>query len=582
MNNIPRPEYPRPNFVRKEWLNLNGMWDFEFDDNNIGESQKWFLNRDFNKRILVPFCFESELSGIGDTSRHDHIWFKRTFTVPEKWKGKRILMHFGAVDYIAKVWINDIFIGCHIGGHTPFTFDITDALKWDEDEKIVVKADDMSGDRKQSRGKQTWTEEPFGCWYNRTSGIWQTVWLEPVNEKNINKVRMTPDIDKQMLDIEINVSEKAVGCNLKTDIYFKDVLIASNITRCVEKDLKFFVSVSSHHFEWGIMLWSPESPNLYDIKFTLIDDNGTVYDEVSSYFGMRKISIKDSKVLLNNQPYYLKLILDQGYFPKSNLTAPDEEALIYDIKMTKEFGYNGVRKHQKVEDPVYLYWCDRLGLLVWGEMASFYEFNDETTNVYVKEWQEIIKRDYNHPCIIAWTPFNESWGVPNILTNKAQQDYTVAVVNMIRSLDPTRLVISNDGWEHTDTDLCTIHDYRQSGEEFIKIYSDKNKVLKGAPAGKFIFAGGYNYKEQPILITEYGGIAFVSSEGWGYGKGVKDENEFLERFQELTRAIMSIDYISGFCYTQLTDVQQEVNGLLTYDRKPKIPPEKIREINEGK
>lgn len=582
MNNIPKPEYPRPDFVREEWLNLNGRWDFEFDDNNIGESQKWFINHNFTKNIIVPFCFESELSGIGDTSCHDHIWYKKIFAVPEEWEGKRILIHFGAVDYIAKVWINDVFIGNHRGGHTPFTFDITDVLRWDKNEKVVIKVDDISGDTKQARGKQTWKKEPFGCWYTRTSGIWQTVWLEPVEEKHIEKVRMTPDIDNKMLNIDVTLNEKAHGCNLKTDIYFKDVLIASNITKCVSKDLKFSVFVGSHHFEWGIMLWSPESPNLYDIKFTLLDEEGKVRDKVSSYFGMRKISVKNGKILLNNYPYYLKMILDQGYFPQSNLTAPDEEALIYDIKMVKKFGYNGVRKHQKAEEPLYLYWCDKLGLLVWGEMASFYEFNNEAANTYTKEWQEIIERDYNHPCIMAWTPFNESWGVSNILTDRAQQNYTVAIVNMIRSLDSTRLVISNDGWEHTDTDLCTIHDYKEDGDVFIKIYSEKEKVVKGAPAGKYIFAEGYNYKDQPILITEYGGIAFISDEGWGYGKGVKDKEEFLERFKKITNAIMSIDYICGFCYTQLTDVQQEVNGLLTYDRKSKIPPEKIREINEGK
>jgi len=410
-------------------------------------------------------------------------------------------------------------------------------------------------------------DEPFGCWYTRTSGIWQTVWLEPVDERHIKGVHITPDIDRREIDIEIRVSEKAIGCSVKTDISFQGISISSSTLKCIGANLKFSMNVESKDFEWGIRLWSPESPNLYDIEFALIDNSGLVIDKVSSYFGMRKVSVKDGRVLLNNHPYYQKLILDQGYFPKSNLTAPDEEALINDIKMTKAFGYNGVRKHQKVEDPVYLYWCDRLGLLVWGEMASFYEFSAEAANTYIKEWQEIIERDYNHPCIIAWTPFNESWGVPDILVDKAQQDYTVAVVNMIRSLDSTRLVISNDGWEHTDTDLCTIHDYRADGDDFIKAYADKEKMLNGAPAGRFIFASGYSYKGQPVLITEYGGIAFESDKGWGYGKGVADEEEFLERFKKITHAIMSTDYICGFCYTQLTDVQQEVNGLVDVRQK---------------
>ncbi|NSW90698.1 MAG: glycoside hydrolase family 2 [Firmicutes bacterium] len=583
MSNVPRPEYPRPDFVRKDWLNLNGLWEFEFDDDDIGEKNRWYeKEHSFSRVIKVPFCFESEMSGIGDTSRHDHIWYRRKMQVPKSWNGRRIMLRFGAVDYHAKVWINDVYMGSHIGGHTPFSFDITYALKWDGSDEIVVKADDIATDRQQARGKQTWMNEPFGCWYNRTSGIWQTVWLEPVNEVNITGIRLTPDIDKGMVHIEAQLSCQATGYTLKTDISFAGIPISSISTRCFQPCVRFETSAVSYAFERELKLWSPENPNLYDIEFTLFDVNGNEVDHVSSYFGMRKVSVKDGKVLLNNHPYYQKLILDQGYFPKSNLTAPDEEALINDIKMTKAFGYNGVRKHQKVEDPIYLYWCDKLGLLIWGEMASYYEYSPGAANIYMKEWQEIINRDYNHPCIIAWTPFNESWGVPNVFVNKQQQCHTVAVVNMIRSLDATRLVISNDGWEHTDTDLCTIHDYRADGDDFIKAYTDKDKAIKATPSGRFIFAQGYSYQGQPVLITEYGGIAFASDEGWGYGKKVKDEEEFLERFAKITHAIMSIDYICGFCYTQLTDVQQEVNGLMTYDRKPKFNPDKIKAINKGR
>jgi beta-galactosidase/beta-glucuronidase len=393
---------------------------------------------------------------------------------------------------------------------------------------------------------------------------------------------MTPDIDTGMLNIEAFITLQAVGCTLNVCVSFDGMSIASVCVPCSKSRVTFNVDIKSDAFKWGLMLWIPENPNLYDITFTVIGKEGDTVDRVDSYFGMRKVSIKNGKVLLNNHPYYQKLILDQGYFPSSNLTAPGEEDLINDIKMTKAFGYNGVRKHQKVEDPVYLYWCDKLGLLVWGEMASYYEYSPKAANTYIQEWQEIIERDYNHPCIIAWTPFNESWGVPNILVDKQQQHHTVAVVNMIRSLDATRLVVSNDGWEHTDTDLCTIHDYRSDGGSFVRVYADKHEVVNGAPAGKFIFAEGYVYKGQPVLITEYGGIAFASDKGWGYGQKVSNEEEFLKRFADITRAIMSIDYICGFCYTQLTDVQQEVNGLMTYDRKPKFDPSKIKAINEGR
>ena len=583
MSNIPRPEYPRPNFVREDWLNLNGVWEFEFDDENLGEREKWYQKQAFSRTINVPFCFESELSGIGDTSHHDHIWYRRKLAVPDSWKGRRVILHFGAVDYHAKVWINGVYMGSHTGGHTPFSFDITDALRWDGSDEVVVKADDISSDRQQARGKQGWLDQPYECWYDRTSGIWQTVWLEPVNQAHIINVRMTPDIDRGTVNVEAYLTPQAVGCSLNVRISFGDMSVASVSVPCFEDRVSFEVSLINHAFKWGLMLWSPENPNLYDITFTLVDEKGDTVDHVASYFGMRKVSVRDGKVLLNNHPYYQKLILDQGYFPGSNLTAPSEEALINDIKMTKAFGYNGVRKHQKVEDPVYLYWCDRLGLLVWGEMAAYYEFTPKAANTYMREWQEIIDRDYNHPCIIAWTPFNESWGVPNILVDRQQQKYTVAVVNMIRSLDGTRLVVSNDGWEHTDTDLCTIHDYRSSGEDLVRVYADKDKVVNGSPNGdRFTFADGYGYKGQPVLITEYGGIAFASGRGWGYGDKVADEKEFLKRFASLTRAIMSIDYICGFCYTQLTDVQQEVNGLMTYDRKPKVDPDKIRAINEGR
>lgn len=581
MSIIPRPEYPRPDFVREDWLNLNGVWEFEFDDLNMGEKAKWYEDYAFSRTINVPFCFESELSGIGDTSRHDQVWYKRVFDVPDKWKDKRIILHFGAVDYIAKVWINGIYVGEHVGGHTPFTFDVTDVISLNDTNAIVLKAYDNAYDRKQARGKQSWLNQPFDCWYDRTSGIWQTVWLEPVDDKHIDKILMKPDIDKGMLYIEAYISHAAIGSTLKADIKFKGTYINSISVVCTRPRMEFAINVASSEFKWGLNLWTPEMPNLYDIEFALFSQDNREADKAFSYFGMRKISTKAGKVLLNNVPYYQKLILDQGYFPRSNLTPPSEQAIKYDIETTKAFGFNGVRKHQKVEDPIYLYWCDKLGLLVWGEMASYYEFDNESTNIYVKEWQEVINRDYNHPCIITWTPFNESWGVPNILNDKKQQHHTVAVVNMIRSLDDTRLVVSNDGWEHTDTDLCTIHDYRSDGEDFIRTYADKNKITKDSPANRFIFANGYSYNGQPVLITEYGGIAFATDSGWGYGDKVKNEEEFLRRFERVTHAIKSIDYICGYCYTQLTDVQQEVNGLMTYDRKQKFNPAKIKAVNDS-
>lgn len=575
---IPRNEYPRPNFIRKQWLNLNGEWDFEFDDENKGEKEKWYLEKEFSRKIKVPFTYETKLSGIGDSTPHGYVWYKRKFTLPPDWKDKNIILHFGAVDYIAKIWINGEYVGNHIGGYTPFSFDITNYIRWEKPNIIVVKVEDDPFSKEQARGKQTWIESNFGCWYTRTTGIWQTVWIEPVSQIYLKNVKMTPDIKNGRVLIEAFLNKPCIDAKLNCRISFDDIDITNISVDCIEKTLKFSLNVYSNRVsEWGLKLWHPDEPNLYDIEFLLIH-KGEVIDEVKSYFGMREIRVYEGKVLLNGRPFYQKLILDQGYWPESGITPPDEESIIYDIKVTKELGFNGVRKHQKVEDPLYLYWADKLGLVVWGEMASFYDFTDTAMNNYVREWQEIIERDYNHPCIIVWTPFNESWGIPGIGFDKRKQAYTVSVVNMIRALDPTRLVVSNDGWEHTDTDLVTIHDYEQDAQKFLSKYIDKEIIFKSSPIGHNIFAEGYDYKGQPILITEYGGIAYRAQNGWGYGEIAKTEEEFLRRFKALHDAICSIKYVCGYCYTQLTDVEQEMNGLMTFYRKLKVSMDKIREI----
>ncbi|MEZ0536817.1 glycoside hydrolase family 2 protein [Caldicellulosiruptoraceae bacterium PP1] len=579
MTQIPRQEYPRPNFKREQWMNLNGEWEFEFDDNNLGEKERWFKGKSFSKRIIVPFTYETKLSGINIQEGHNYVWYKRTFSIPKDWEGKNIILNFGAVDYKAKIWVNEQYLGSHVGGYTPFSFDITNYIDHNRENTVYVKAEDEWENKEQARGKQSWIESTFACWYTRTTGIWQTVWLEPVDERCIANVKMKSVVNKGMIDIEANLNFVDEEISLQTDIYYKGEFITSTVVRCTSQKLRFSINVYSKKVsEWGLMLWHPDHPNLYDIEFKIIDNNGKVYDDVKSYFGMREIRVIDGKVLLNGEPIYQRLILDQGYWPDSNITPPDEESIIYDIKMTKEFGFNGVRKHQKAEDPLFLYWADRLGLLVWGEMASFYEFSDTAMKAYMQEWQEVIERDYNHPCIITWTPFNESWGIPNVVINKDEQDYTVAVVNMIRALDTTRPVVSNDGWEHTDTDLLTIHDYEQDAKVIEKKYSSKEDVISRSPIWKRLFAQGYTYKGQPILLTEYGGIAYATSNGWGYGKSAESEEEFIERFKALHDKIKSLDYICGYCYTQLTDVQQEINGLMTYDRKPKVDTQKIRNI----
>jgi beta-galactosidase/beta-glucuronidase len=580
VQSIPRPEYPRPNLKRDLWMNLNGEWDFEFDDENVGEIEKWYKDKAFSRKIVVPFCFQSKLSGIHTNDFHDYVWYKRSFSIPEEFRNKRVLLNFGAVDYYAKVWVNGEMVGDHIGGSTPFSFDITSFL-CEGSNTIVVRAEDSSTECRQPRGKQSWMKENFGCWYERTTGIWQTVWLEAVSQSYIEKVRLTPDLDNDELAVEAEIKGSVEGLRLNTRILFKGLEVDLTEKKISRSRVSFVSNVRSDSMEWKVARWTPEHPNLYDIEFSLIDDEGNCIDRVESYFGMRKVSCKGNKFLLNNVPYYQKLILDQGYFPDSLLTPPSEEAIKEDIRYTKEFGYNGARKHQKVEDPIYLYWCDKMGLLVWGEMASPYEYDETMVKANMTEWMEVVERDYNHPCIIAWTLMNESWGIPDILTDYRQQQHTLALYHMVKSLDSTRLVISNDGWEHTMSDITTIHDYVEDGEVFAERYKDINEVMNGAPnKHKHIFANGYGYEGQPVLLSEYGGIAFEKDEGWGYGNKVKDEESFLERFERITRAIARPGYFVGYCYTQLTDVQQEENGLLTFDRKPKIAPEKIKRIND--
>jgi beta-galactosidase/beta-glucuronidase len=589
-----RTEYPRPQFVRKEWQCLNGSWDFDFDDQNEADALHWEKNSyPLSQRIQVPFCFESELSGIKDTSIHNRCFYRRTFTIPAEWKDKNILLHFGAVDYRCKVYIDEALCGEHEGGSAAFTFNITHQLdKSLAEHSIAVLVEDPAADETIPRGKQFWEPKSAGIWYTRTSGIWQSVWLEPVNSAFITRVKLTPDFDHDMLDLECTFSKVLPGMELRVDINFGDEKICKD-TYTVTSNTVFRRSIhlsgdkifhTNNHS--ASRTWSPENPALYNITFTLISEKG-VLDYAESYFGMRKIHIENGMVYLNNHPYYLKLILDQGYWPEGILTAPNDEAFQFDIKIMKEMGFNGCRKHQKTEDPRFLYWADKLGYLVWEEVPAACLFTDTSVTRYIKEWLTVIERDYNHPSIVAWVPFNESWAVPDIGRNPLQQNYTVSLYHMMKALDPTRLVVNNDGWEQTKTDICAIHNYshgtsKEPGkQEFFKRFTaDRDVLLSPYSAGRNIFAPPYQYEGQPILVTECGGINFNSREmgSWGY-TSADNEEEYLNQYRFVIDNIMQSDYIYGFCYTQLSDVEQETNGLLTYKRVPKCAPEKIREIN---
>ncbi|MBP3964748.1 glycoside hydrolase family 2 protein [Paenibacillus lignilyticus] len=578
-----RPEYPRPSQKRNRWLSLNGEWDFAFDDERKGESDKWYKNAaPFYLKIQVPFAYQSTLSGIGDASFHDVVWYRKMIHVPSEWSGQRIILHFGAVDYKAKVWVNEHLAVTHEGGHTPFRQDITDLLK-DGGNVITVRAEDDSLDLTQPRGKQYWEEQSASIFYTRTTGIWQSVWLEPVHAVHIDKLKYKPDIDRNEIEIRTFMSEAAARQEVWVEaaISFDGKAVAEERFKVNGREESRTIRLHDFNDHGLGRWWSPEKPNLYDVRFRLSVD-GKIVDEFDSYFGMRKVSIENGKFNLNNRPYFMRLVLDQGYFPDGILTPPSEEAILKDVELTKAMGFNGVRKHQKTEDPLFLYHCDRNGLLVWGECANAYQYSEAYVGRFTREWHEIVERDYNHPCIVAWVPINESWGVPNIQIDVKQQQHALAMYHLVKSLDETRPVIGNDGWEMLETDLVAIHDYEWREEVLAERYVSSDSAIEAMPANRRIFVGGASYKGQPIMVTEFGGISFRKSdwEGWGYS-GASDDEDFLKRLNAVFRPLLMSPVVQAVCYTQLTDVEQEINGLLTYDRVPKVPLEAIRQIVTG-
>lgn len=576
---ILRTEYPRPHFRREQWTNLNGEWEFDYDDNGVGRVEKWYKNHTFSQRIQVPFSYQSALSGIGDATFHDVVWYRRSLTIKKDSQSVYVL-HFGAVDYQAWVWVNGELAGYHEGGHTPFSLEVTNLVQPGEND-IVVQAVDSSTALDQPRGKQYWKEQSESIFYTRTTGIWQTVWLETLSKSHLANVTFTPDIDLKQIHLQYVLQSITQDQQLEVTISFKGKTILRDTIQALSEEGSRSYSLTHLSLQHENWLWSPEHPNLFDVTFRLLEKD-RVIDQVESYFGMRKISVHNGDVFLNNKPYYMRLVLDQGYFPDGILTAPSEDDLIGDIKYTKELGFNGARKHQKVEDPLYYYWADRLGLIVWAEMANSYAFTERAVERLTKEWQEVVARDYNHPCIVAWVPINESWGVPDLLTSEKQRQHSSTMYHLTKSLDQTRLVMSNDGWEHTTSDLCTIHDYEASQEILENRYQSVENAMAFQPAGKTIYAPGHSFKQEPILVTEFGGISFKQSdwEGWGYSHATT-EGEFLVGYQAVVQALHNSPLVRGFCYTQLTDVEQEINGLLTYDRKPKADMKQIKEITLG-
>ena len=566
-HSCPRPEYPRPRLERKDnWINLNGEWYFETDPGSSAEARKFYEQKTLAQRILVPFVPESRLSGIENIDFMPAVCYLREVSLPEQWlSGGRILLHFGAVDYFSKVWVNGMFAGSHRGGYTPFTFDITDLAS--EKTAIAVWAEDQTQDPQQPSGKQSGQYHNYNCFYTRSTGIWQTVWLEYVPECYIKELKLTPDVDNACLHLSVQFNLQGQPLFPVTAKAFDGDWLCSEVTAFTTgRNLELTLPLSSPQ------LWSPDSPFLYGLELSAGEDT------VNSYFGMRKLEFRGNVFELNGKPLFQRLVLDQGYYPDGIYTAPDDEALKRDILLAMDAGFNGARLHMKIFEPRFLYWADRLGYLVWGEYPNWGldVSRPEALNSMLSEWLESVRRDYSSPALVGWCPFNETWGT-------VQRIYDT-VLMATRMYDPYRPVIDSSGWKHgDDTDIYDVHDYTQEPEAFRALFEE----MKTDPGKAYINNPGSDapYRGQPYWVSEFGGTwwnADAGENGWGYGKAPASAEEFYKRYEGLVGALLDPPGMFGFCYTQLTDVFQEKNGIYTFDRQCKFDMRRIREITSRK
>jgi len=597
----PRPEYPRPQFERSEWINLNGEWTYELDLVNTGFDRKLFNSEGFAEKIIVPFCPESKLSGVEHKDIITGIWYHRTIQAPAAWSGKKIMLHFGAVYYEAEVYVDGIFVGRHFGGSSPFAIDVTEHLADGKAHNLVVRANSDLRTRTQGSGKQSLRSYSYGCVYTRTTGIWQTVWLEATDDYSLDYVQVITDIDNHQVIITPRYYATTASNTLTINIKDGAKVVAKKQVAQVE-GMPIVISFKKYQ------TWSPENPKLYDVEYIISDKEGKVLDRISSYLGMRKVHIDGNKVYLNNQPYYQRLVLDQGFYPNGIWTAPSDEALRHDIEMSMAVGFNGARLHQKVFEERFLYWADKLGYLVWGEYTSWGVDVGlpETARNFLSEWQNIIVRDRNHPSIVTWTPLNEAWYPDNVQYPRFVEDlYTVTHIT-----DPTRPVNTVSGGIITkDCDIFAMHNYEQDGAKLkAKVYNPatgaffhykarnpkKPRQSSGMPpvgdiASKAFFKQAVYDGKRPYILDEFGGIKCLEANptkdannrnsSWGYGKSARTKEDFYKRLESQVDALLSIsDKVWGYCYTQLTDVEQEENGIYYYDRTPKYDAARLKAI----
>jgi beta-galactosidase/beta-glucuronidase len=577
--------HPRPQMERDGWRSLNGDWEFAFDADCHWRTPGQV---EFDKHIQVPFAPETRASGIEYTGFFKSCWYRRRFRAPVRPENSRLILHFGAVDYSATVWVNDQLVVTHDGAYTPFKADITDQLV-EGVQTIVVRAVDDPHDLAKPRGKQDWQLEPHSIWYPRTTGIWQTVWLETVPETSIGWIRWSSNIERWEITTDIRIAgPRREGLKLAVRLWEGNSVLVDDQYAVISGEVSRRIALPDPGIDdyRNELLWSPSKPTLMQARLQLLDGDGTVLDTVRSYTALRSIAVQGDRFVLNGRPYPLRMILDQGYWPDTGLTPPDDAALRRDVELAKAMGFNGVRKHQKIESPGYLYWADVLGLIVWEEMPSAYRFTKLSIERLTREWMEVIERDTSHPCIVAWMPFNESWGVPDLPDSPSQRHYVQALYHLTKTFDPTRPVIGNDGWESVATDIIGIHDYDAQPERIAHRYGADERLprlfKRERPGGRMLLLGSNNAGDQPVMLTEFGGIAYSNerSRTWGYTR-VETPDDLAHAYRQLLDAVNSCMVLAGFCYTQFADTYQEANGLLYADRTPKFPLEKIRAATRG-
>lgn len=572
MSNIPRSEHPRPDRLRDDWLSLNGEWEFEIDNEKVGKANGFQSRAHLDGSIILPFCPESKLSGVEHKDFMSCVWYRRDITVPAEWAGKRVILHIDACDFEATVFVNGEEVGVHRGGYTSFEFDITDKMRESENYVTVCAVDDILSWH-QAAGKQSHEQNSFGCFYTRTTGIWQTVWLEAVEQAHVVSYKALPNISAPSVSLDIKTA-CALGATLTVRAFYEGRLVGQAQSTVCSDCTNLCLPLSERH------LWECGNGRLYDLEFNLERDGRM--DKMAGYFGLREVSLTKEKGLqINGKTVFGRFILDQGFYPDGVCTAPSDEALVFDIEASMACGFNGARLHQKIFEPRFLYHADRLGYMVWAETGNWHLDHTYCEAIYwfLPEWLEEMERDFSHPSIIGWCPFNETWE----MNGRPQcNEFLDTVYDITKALDKTRPVITASGSFPTQrTDVHDVHDYEQDPDAFKEYYSEIDKGIVRDQIYR-MFPDRQRYDSRlPVFVSEYGGIKWVidqTDDGWGYGNGVGSEEEYFSRLKGLTDVLLDNGNIFAFCLTQLTDVEQEVNGLLTYDRRFKFPPERFAEI----